>query len=96
MTTSVILNSQQKETKNKILHQGNGSIRPNLGDRDIGPFVGVLAGVAVERESIVGAILAAHFGFAISKGGFALVTDVVSAATADTDSCIIQSLDNVL
>ena len=61
----------------------------------------MLTGVAVEREAVVGAILDTDFGFTVREGVFASVSvsvsvsDVVSAAIADTDIFINQYVDNV-
>ena len=53
LTTRIILDSKGQMTKIEIFHLWNGSFRPNLGDGDGGGFIVVLAGVMVQRMTVV-------------------------------------------
>ena len=81
--------------ENNVLHQRDGSVRPNFGEEDGGSFVGVLMGVVVEREVVVGTILGTDSGKNVDEGRFAVVVNLMSTAPAGTDYGIIQSLYNI-
>ena len=55
-------------TKDNILHLGNRSVRPNLGDRNCRIFVVVLASKTVQGISIVSAFLGTNPGGAGGSG----------------------------
>ena len=79
-------------TKDNILHLGNRSVRPNLGDRNCRIFVVVLASKTVQGISIVSAFLGTNPVGAILESGFALEINLIVAAAAGENSGIIHVL----
>ena len=81
-------------TKDNIFHQGNRSVRPNLGDRNGRIFVIVLASKTVKGISVLRTFLGKNPVGAIPEGGFAVEIDLMVAAAAGTNSGFVHSFDN--
>ena len=83
-------------TKIEIFHKWNGSFRPNLGDRDGGSFIVVLAGDTVHRMTIVRTLLGTDSARTILVGGWTVVIGPMVATAAGTNSGIIHGFNSFL
>ena len=82
-------------TKDNILHQKNGSIRPNFGDGDSGRLIVVWAGIAIQRILFVDTVLGAGPDGAIQECRFTAVVWFMSAIAAGANFGIVHGLDDL-